>query len=475
MTGHLGARLGAALVVGAIWLGAIAAPAAAAGTVRYVDDNPNSTSCHGTHRHSIQGAINASGPGDTVLVCPGTYEEELVIDVKNLTVMATKYRKATLVPPAPTVTGDLGSGAMVVIEANGVTFRGFNISIPGGPPMVENLQGGVTECFGYEAAVVVLGNRAKVWGNKIVATGENTLSGECGYLFGILVLGELLPAFPALGPNATSLKRNYIRDFKFGGIFVEGPGANVRAFWNSIRFVHQDDPVTCVPVNTITIGPAVQEVCDPPFSTDFSQSTHLQGLNGLFLPFVGIAVGFGAKADIGHNTVYSTLEPDSVPLGTVQNGFPIGGPPFLLFGILFEDAAPGSRIIENVVQQTLVGISIDPDDIPLATVEPDTSAPNGTEVTYNRSLENFFGFLIDGEENLLYANRARLNFIGVLTEEGHHNTFIQNDFRYNYPFGPYDCLDETSGDGDEDTDNYWEDNLGNSNDPEDICISTTDF
>ncbi len=71
MSGQRRGRIGLALALGAMLVTLIAAPASAAiTTIRYVDDNPNATSCRGTHFHSIQAAINASNAADIVYVCP---------------------------------------------------------------------------------------------------------------------------------------------------------------------------------------------------------------------------------------------------------------------------------------------------------------------------------------------------------------------------------------------------------------------
>jgi hypothetical protein len=459
MLRHLGTRLGAALVIGAIWLGSLVAPAAAAGTVRYVDDNLNNA-CHGTHFHSIQAAINASANKDVVYVCPGTYAEELVIDVPGLTVQSLQYRKAKLVPP----TGEDGLGAMVVIAANGVKFRGFKIEIPAGEvaPAVP-VQGGLPpDCIGFEVAIVVLGQRDGVWGNHISTVGDATLSGECGYAIGILFAGEDLAGFTPLGSTKSSAKRNYIRDFKLAGILAEG-AVSVRIARNQIRYVHQNDPFTCVPINTIAANPSLTFPCEEPLFLDLSP------LNGVFVDSVGIGV-FGAHADVNNNTVFSTFD-----IALLEGGgaaLPLGG------GIIFQQAAPGSRITENVVTQVFVGIGVDPDlgigtPIRPTGVEPST----GIDITFNRAVEGFAGFLIDSDNNYVYANRARLNVIfGIATFVGEGNLFLQNDARYNAFFGGgYDCDDETTGTGTANTANTWTDNIGNSDNPDGICLDIGPF
>ena len=383
MSGRIGGRLGAVLVIGSIWLGAIAAPASAAQTFRYVDDNVGATACHHTSFHSIQAAINASSPKDVVYVCPGTYHEEVLVDVPGLTVQSLSYRRAKIVPD-----GTDGLGAAVVLAADGAKLRGFKILIPAGE-VVTPLAGGLPSCSGLEAAVVAAGQRQGVWGNYIDATGDNTLSGDCGYAIGILFQGtETLNGFSGLGPDKSSAKRNYIRDFKLAGILAEGPDVAVRISNNQIRYVHQDDPATCVPVNSFQIVAQLTLPCEPVNATP-------NPLNGIFGFSVGIGVGDGALADVAFNTVFSTFDFALIEGGDAA--MPLIG------GIIGYGMAAGSRITENVVTQTFLGIGLDPSEFPIfpgfAQAQPDP-APNGVEVTLNRATEGYVGLVIDSQREL---------------------------------------------------------------------------
>ena len=65
------------------------------------------------------------------------------------------------------------------------------------------------------------------------------------------------------------------------------------------------------------------------------------------------------------------------------------------------------------------------------------------DVTFNRANEGYYGILVDGTANYIYANRTRLNILGLVTFEGFDNVFDENDSRYN---DGLDCLDDTGPD-----------------------------
>jgi parallel beta-helix repeat protein len=88
-------------------------------TTRYVDkDFPSSDPLLGTtHFKTIQGAIDNSNQGDTVIVNDGTYFENVLVD-KSLTINAATDA---------TIDGS-GSGSVVTISANNVELEGFEIT-----------------------------------------------------------------------------------------------------------------------------------------------------------------------------------------------------------------------------------------------------------------------------------------------------------------------------------------------------------
>lgn len=89
-------------------------PAGAAATTRVVDDDgrASSVSCDAANPapNSIQAAVDLSASGDTILVCPGVYEEQLKIVSKDLTIRGV-------------TSGDLNQ---VLIKPDGVVANSTN-------------------------------------------------------------------------------------------------------------------------------------------------------------------------------------------------------------------------------------------------------------------------------------------------------------------------------------------------------------
>jgi pectin methylesterase-like acyl-CoA thioesterase len=96
------------VIVGATDLTAYPASPSSSGTTYWVDNTPLSGDCPQATFVSIQAAVTASGPNDTVKVCPGTYTEQVQITgaahdglkLESLTPLAATIQW----PPAPSLT-----------------------------------------------------------------------------------------------------------------------------------------------------------------------------------------------------------------------------------------------------------------------------------------------------------------------------------------------------------------------------------
>ena len=117
--------------VGAGSMTAYAAPAAdPTAHTFFVDNTPLDNGCPATTFTTIQAAVNASGPGDTIKVCPGTYTEQVRITGHThdgLKLQSVKPLQAIIKWP----TVETPPLALVDFNmADHVTFTGFTVTGP---------------------------------------------------------------------------------------------------------------------------------------------------------------------------------------------------------------------------------------------------------------------------------------------------------------------------------------------------------
>jgi parallel beta-helix repeat protein len=113
------------VAIATIVLGSVAVSSAAAREFRV----SNNGSCPNADFQTIQEAVTAAGPGDTVKVCPGTYPEQVRIPSgKNgLKLESEKPLQAVIqFPPVTTTPNSL----VEVSQSRNVTIRGFTITGP---------------------------------------------------------------------------------------------------------------------------------------------------------------------------------------------------------------------------------------------------------------------------------------------------------------------------------------------------------
>jgi parallel beta-helix repeat protein len=76
---------------------------------------------------SIQNAIDRARPGDTIEVMPGIYNEQLVVDVDNLTIRGINSETGGAGAVLPTLDGKEEIFDGLIVSANNVRFEGFEI------------------------------------------------------------------------------------------------------------------------------------------------------------------------------------------------------------------------------------------------------------------------------------------------------------------------------------------------------------
>jgi parallel beta-helix repeat protein len=184
-------------VVGA--LGLVAIPAAYAASVIVVP----------TTRPTIQSAVDAASPGDTIIVRSGTFTEQVTIG-KSLTIVGAGAQATTIQAPAvlaPRVIGAAPGRANIVEVYGGatVTMRGLGVS---GPP--------VTSCFGLAGISVQDGATLRL----DAASVRNCT--EVGMFVGF-------PSFLPFGPEVghAVVKGTEITGSRIAGIRAAGPGTTL--------------------------------------------------------------------------------------------------------------------------------------------------------------------------------------------------------------------------------------------------------
>jgi hypothetical protein len=175
---------------------------------------------------AIQPAIQASNPNDTVLVCPGTYEELVTIKrntggtVLNGLKLSSHATHAAIIKAPGSTTG--GDAIVRVSEARTVEVRKFRITGPGPGP-----------CNSIKLGVWVRDNAdAKVLNNQVLNVRDEPFSGcqnGSGIQFGSFESGTPDVSTPGDG----SAQQNLVSGYQKNGITVNETGSNVLVHLNT--------------------------------------------------------------------------------------------------------------------------------------------------------------------------------------------------------------------------------------------------
>lgn len=428
-------RLILSLTIAGLAAGALAVPVSAA-TVRMVDDDgrasPGSCGGAGTAFKKIQGAVNAAGPGDTILVCPGSYREQVRIGgaKDGLTLRSVVLHEAIIRTPVEPTRDSI---VTIAGGAEDVTLERFALRHRAELPLTAGSGGFPCGMF---AGVRVDGPDAVIRENHIQATGSATLS-PCGIPIGVAV-GEG-------GPASALVERNVVKDFAFGGIVVGPPGVYLEARRNTVRFFHLDAEEPFTAAGRQTAGMRAARAWRGP--------TRGAGIAGPDEDLrEGITVFGGPTADIVENTVE----------GARAGGGPVSGiEPYLDGGIVVDTSS--ADVDRNRVYRSGVGIVVYTSEPPgVAGVEP------GSRVRGNITNTNGGGILLVEVSGVtVRGNRAGANVVGLeADEDADFNRFLDNDARGNLDL---DCLDETAGQA-IDVENEWTGNRAVTDQPPGICV-----
>lgn len=124
-------------------------------SVLVVDDDgqASATDCNASQSayDSIQNAVNVASPGDTVLICPAVYNEQVVITTSTLTILGSGM-EMTIIRPSAVSVNSTGtntpfpvSAILLISGATGVTLKDLTVDgnlADGGAANVNCLQAG---------------------------------------------------------------------------------------------------------------------------------------------------------------------------------------------------------------------------------------------------------------------------------------------------------------------------------------------
>lgn len=213
---HIGFALGA-LGLALALLPALAG-SASAGSTAYVSPGTTQTgpspmpfnSCSLPNFNTIQAAVNLEPTGTTIVVCPGTYTEQVTISGKALTLNGSN---ATIQAPA-VLTADLEGKKNVVDIRDGsnVTMSGFVVAGPG-----------PGDCGSIDTGIAVLGGSSlDISFSTVKSIRDDSLSG-CQNGEGIRV-GTPRYATTADVGHAT-IDNVVVKDYQKNGIVIAGAGS----------------------------------------------------------------------------------------------------------------------------------------------------------------------------------------------------------------------------------------------------------
>lgn len=201
----------------------------------YVDDDL--TECPDADYVSIQDAVDASDPGDVVIICPGTYNEQ----VKILHDLTLRGRNAVTLLPSPVLANSTtigGGDVAAVIAVEGANVKIDNLIVDGG----RNQQPGCTPFY----AGVYYRNASGEVSNAVI---RNMRLGQglegCQSGVGLFVQSD------ADVTSRVRLKGSNIHDYQKGGVVANEPGTILTATYNVVT---GDGPTPSNGQNGVQIG-----------------------------------------------------------------------------------------------------------------------------------------------------------------------------------------------------------------------------
>jgi parallel beta-helix repeat protein len=350
------------------------APRAAAATL--VVSN-TSGQCGKAEFSTIQSAINAAAPGDTVRVCPGVYPEQVTIGIS----LTLRGENGAILMPGPVAQNgtDISSGAplaaiILVQNAADVTVDGL---------IVDGSQNGITQCSPFFVGIIFQNASGRISHNTVRSISTPPVGG-CQD-------GDAIGAQSSSGQGSTvEIASNSVHDYQKNGITANETGTTAT--------IHD---------NTVTES--------APAGSNFAAPN-------------GIQIGFGAAGTINANTVSGNIW---APCVSVSNCTAAGS------GILIFES-DSVTIQNNNLGTNQFGIFVQGDSVTIrnndvfnnlvlygvAVIGNDARITNNSIVHSDQD-----AIVIQGNDGRIRENTITDALVGILTVTGSSgNTITDNTF-----------------------------------------------
>lgn len=407
--------------------------ASSSGTTYWVDNTPLNGDCPQATHATIQAAVTASGPNDTVKVCPGTYPEQVrIIGPQHDGLKLESLQPLQAIIQWPTL--ETPPLALVYFNnADGVTLRGFTIRGPWTN----------AGCSAERHAGILLDSAfdERIRHNHItlIRNSNTPLFGGCqeGDAVAVGRRVDVGPLVPTAG--SATVSHNVIDEYQKNGVQVTNPGSDAKVDHNVIK------------------------------GSDLGQP---------FIASNGVVVFRGASGTVDHNVI-SNNHYAPVPLST---------------GVIVQQAPAGSsRVNHNRIFDNDFGVQVFAvSDLEISHNDLFQNLADGVVldgpatgvVVRSNDIRNNDGSgvaLFDADNNLLKSNHIELNGGGFpflpdstdgirvdATSMG--NRILTNHMSQNIT---HDCHDDSVGGGTAGTANEWEGDTGQTENRLGLCRGAT--
>lgn len=191
---------------------------------------PKGVPCQNPGYNTIQSAVTAANPGDTIYICPALYSEQVLV-TKPLTLVGIAQQNVNRVlvqPAALTTVSSFGFVAVITVaNTTGVTIS--NIAVDASNNNVSACTPGLSGIHFYNASGVLDG--------VAVSGARLSVPTSCTTLFPGNGAGVQADGNTGTSPSNITVQNSSIHDFGRNGVLVIGPGEQVNIVGNAIAGV----------------------------------------------------------------------------------------------------------------------------------------------------------------------------------------------------------------------------------------------